>query len=51
MKKKVQKLDLHRETLLALRRDWLPGQVVGAYTGGGPTCPPRTCFKTLCTCG
>jgi hypothetical protein len=50
MKKKVQKLDLSRETLRALRSDWQPGQVVGGYTGGGPTCP-HSCFKTLCTCG
>ena len=50
MKKKVQKLDLHRETLRALRTDWQPGQVVGGYTGGGPTCQ-QSCFKTLCTCG
>ncbi|HLX09022.1 MAG TPA: hypothetical protein VKY89_14300 [Thermoanaerobaculia bacterium] len=47
MKKKVQKMDLHRETLRILGNQRDLEKIVGAYTNAGPTCPrPLSCVKT-----
>ncbi|HLY66356.1 MAG TPA: hypothetical protein VKU60_12545 [Chloroflexota bacterium] len=52
MKKRAQKLDLHRETLRSLEGKRQLGQVVGGYTGGGlHTCVScGTCGIKTCTC-
>jgi hypothetical protein len=51
MKKRAQKLDLHRETLRALGSEWQLGQVVAGFTGGGMhTCVSCGTCKTVCYC-